>query len=87
MGSFMQAFDSCITSTESMQKFGKQIFIMNNQALGKALKERLAKIQVEKQKILEQLWTVEFAEQNTLEKMRRHGMFEEECDLPQADNS
>lgn len=70
-----------------MQKFGKRIFIMNKQALGKALKERLAKIQVEKQKILEQLWTVEFAEQNTLEKMRRHGMFEEECDLSQADNS
>ena len=60
---------------------------MNNQALGKALKERLAKIQVEKQKILEQLWNVEFAEQNTLEKMRKHGMFKGECDLSQADNS
>lgn len=70
-----------------MQKFGKRIFIMNKQALGEALKERLAKIQVEKQKILEQLWNIEFAEQNTLEKMRRHGMFEEECDLSQADNS
>ena len=72
---------------ESMQKFGKRIFIMNKQALSEALKERLAKIQVEKQKILEQLWSVEFAEQNTLEKMRRHGMFEEERDLSQADNS
>lgn len=60
---------------------------MNKQALNEALKERLAKIQVEKQKILEQLWNVEFAEQNTLEKMRRHGMFREECDLSQADNS
>ena len=60
---------------------------MNNQALSKALKERLAKIQVEKQKILEQLWNVEFAEQNVLEKMRRHGMFTEETDLPQADDS
>lgn len=60
---------------------------MSNQALSKALKERLAKIQVEKQKILEQLWNVEFAEQNVLEKMRRHGMFSEETDLPQADDS
>lgn len=83
----MQAFGSCKTSTELMPKFGKQTFIMNKQALGEALKERLAKIQVEKQKILEQLWDVEFAEQNTLEKMRRHGMFGEASDLPQADNS
>lgn len=60
---------------------------MNNQALSKALKERLAKIQVEKQKILEQLWNVEFAEQNVLEKMRRHGMFTEKNDLPQANNN
>lgn len=60
---------------------------MNKQALGEALKERLAKIQMEKQKILEQLWNVEFAEQNVLEKMRRHGMFTEEDDLPQANNS
>lgn len=60
---------------------------MNNQALSKALKERLAKIQVEKQKILEQLWSVEFAEQNVLEKMRRHGMFTEENDLPQANDN
>lgn len=60
---------------------------MNNQALSKALKERLAKIQVEKQKILEQLWNVEFAEQNVLEKMRRHGMFTEENDLPQANDN
>jgi len=60
---------------------------MNSQALCKALKERLAKIQVEKQKIIEQLWNVELAEQNTLEKMRRHGMFGEECDLPQANDS
>lgn len=60
---------------------------MNKQALGEALKERLAKIQVEKQKLLEQLWNVEFAEQNTLEKMRRHGMFEKEGDLSQTDNS
>lgn len=60
---------------------------MNKQALGEALKERLAKIQVEKQKILEQLWNVEFAEQNMLEKMRRHGMFTEETDLPQANDS
>lgn len=60
---------------------------MSKQALGEALKERLAKIQVEKQKILEQLWNVEFSEQNTLEKMRRHGMFNEERDLSQTDNS
>lgn len=60
---------------------------MNKQALGEALKERLAKIQVEKQKILEQLWNAEFAEQNVLEKMRRHGMFSEETNLPQADDS
>lgn len=59
---------------------------MNKQALGEALKERLAKIQLEKQKMLEQLWNMEFAEQTTLEKMRRHGMFTEEDDLPQADN-
>lgn len=57
---------------------------MNKQALGEALKERLAKIQLEKQKTLEQLWNIEFAEQNVLEKMRRHGMFTEETDLPQA---
>ena len=60
---------------------------MNNQALYKALKERLANIHLEKQKIIEQLWKVEITEQNTLEKMRRHGIFEEECDLPQANNS
>ena len=60
---------------------------MNKEALGEALKERLAKIQLEKQKLLEQLWNVEFSEQNTLEKMRRHGMFKGECDLSQADNS
>lgn len=70
-----------------MQKFGKQKFIMNKQALSEALKERLAKIQMEKQKTLEQLWNIEFSEQNTLEKMRRHGMFTKENDLPQADNS
>ena len=60
---------------------------MNKQALGEVLKERLAKIQLEKQKTLEQLWNVEFAEQTTIEKMRRHGMFTEKDDLPQADNS
>lgn len=60
---------------------------MNNQALNEALKARLAKIQVEKQKILEQLWNVEFAEQNVLEKMRRHGMFTEKTDLSQADDN
>ena len=60
---------------------------MNKQALGEALKERLAKIQLEKQKTLEQLWNIEFTEQTTLEKMRRHGMFTEEDDLPQANDS
>lgn len=60
---------------------------MSKQALGEALKERLAKIQLEKQKILEQLWTVEFTEQTTLEKMRRHGMFTEKNNLPQADDN
>lgn len=60
---------------------------MSKQALGEALKERLAKIQLEKQKALEQLWNIEFAEQNILEKMRRHGMFTEEPDLSQADNN
>lgn len=60
---------------------------MNKQALGEALKERLAKIQLEKQKTLEQLWNIEFAEQNVLEKMRRHGMFTEETDLPQTSDS
>lgn len=60
---------------------------MSRQALGEALKERLAKIQLEKQKTLEQLWTIEFTEQTTLEKMKRHGMFTEKSDLPQADDS
>ena len=60
---------------------------MSRQALNEALKERLAKIQLEKQKALEQLWHIEFAEQNTLEKMRRHGMFIEESDIPQANNN
>ena len=60
---------------------------MNKQALSEALKERLAKIQLEKQKTLEQLWNIEFTEQTTLEKMRRHGMFAEETDLPQAGDS
>lgn len=60
---------------------------MDNQALSKALKERLAKIQVEKQKILEQLWNAEMAEQNVLEKMRRHGMFSGETNLPQTDDN
>lgn len=60
---------------------------MNKQALSEALKERLAKIQIEKQKTLEQLWNIEYAEQNVLEKMRRHGMFAEETNLPQTDNS
>lgn len=60
---------------------------MNKQALGEALKERLAKIQLEKQKTLEQLWNIEFAEQNVLEKMKRHGMFTEETDLSQASDS
>lgn len=60
---------------------------MNKQALGKALKERLAKIQLEKQKMLEQLWNMEFNEQTILEKMRQHGMFTEKDDLPQANDS
>ena len=60
---------------------------MSKQALGEALKERLAKIQLEKQKTLEQLWNIEFAEQTTLEKMKRYGMFTEENNLPQANNS
>lgn len=60
---------------------------MSRQALGEALKERLAKIQLEKQKVLEQLWNMEFAEQNTLEKMRRHGMFTENDSLPQDDGN
>lgn len=60
---------------------------MNRQALGEALKERLAKIQLEKQKTLEQLWNIEFAEQNILEKMRRHGMFTETSDLSQTDDN
>lgn len=60
---------------------------MNKQALSEALKERLAKIQLEKQKTLEQLWNIEFAEQNTLEKMRRHGMFMEETNLSQTNDS
>lgn len=60
---------------------------MNKQALGEALKERLAKIQVEKQKMLEQLWNMEFTEQTILEKMRRHGMFTEKDDLPQTGDS
>lgn len=60
---------------------------MNKQALSEALKERLAKIQLEKQKMLEQLWNIEFTEQTTLEKMRRHGMFTETPDLPQADDN
>lgn len=60
---------------------------MSKQALSGALKERLAKVQLEKQKTLEQLWTIEFTEQTILEKMRRHGMFTEENDLPQADDS
>lgn len=59
---------------------------MNKQALGEALKERLAKIQLEKQKTLEQLWNIEFAEQTILEKMRRHGMFTEKDNLPQAND-
>lgn len=60
---------------------------MSRQALGEALKERLAKIQLEKQKTLEQLWNIEFTEQTTLEKMKRHGMFTEKDNLPQADDS
>lgn len=60
---------------------------MNKQSLSEALKERLAKIQLEKQKMLEQLWNIEFTEQTTLEKMRRHGMFTEKSDLPQANDN
>lgn len=60
---------------------------MSKQALGEALKERLAKIQLEKQKTLEQLWNIEFTEQNILEKMRRHGMFTETSDLSQTDDN
>lgn len=60
---------------------------MSKQALGEALKERLAKIQMEKQKMLEQLWNMEFTEQTTLEKMKRYGMFTEKNDLPQANDS
>lgn len=60
---------------------------MSKQALGEALKERLAKIQLEKQKTLEQLWNIEFTEQTILEKMKRYGMFTEKNDLPQANDS
>lgn len=60
---------------------------MSKQALGEALKERLAKIQLEKQKTLEQLWNIEFAEQTILEKMKRYGMFTEKDDLSQANDS
>lgn len=60
---------------------------MSKQALNEALKERLAKIQLEKQKTLEQLWNIEFSEQTILEKMRRHGMFTEESNPPQANDS
>lgn len=60
---------------------------MSRQALGEALKERLTKIQLEKQKTLEQLWNIEFAEQTTLEKMRRHGMFAEASNLSQTDDN
>lgn len=60
---------------------------MNKQALGEALKERLARVQLEKRKALEQLWTIEFTEQTLLEKMKRHGMFTEGDDLPQTNNS
>ncbi len=70
-----------------MPKYGNRRCFMNKQALGEALKERLAKIQLEKQKTLEQLWNLEFTEQTILEKMRRHGMFTEENDLPQANDS
>ena len=65
----------------------KRKYTMNKQALDGALKERLAKVQLEKQKTLEQLWTIEFTEQTILEKMRRHGMFTEENNLPQANDS
>lgn len=70
-----------------MPKYGERKYTMSRQALGEALKERLAKIQLEKQKTLEQLWNIEFTEQTTLEKMKRHGMFTEKNDLPQADDS
>lgn len=60
---------------------------MSKQALSGALKEHLAKVQLEKQKTLEQLWTIELTEQTILEKMRRHGMFTEKNDLPQANDS
>lgn len=70
-----------------MPKYGRHKYTMNKQTLGEALKERLAKIQLEKQKTLEQLWNIEFAEQTILEKMRRHGMFTKENDLPQANDS
>lgn len=60
---------------------------MSKQAFNEALKERLAKIQLEKQKTLEQLWNIEFTEQTILEKMRRYGMFTNEDDLPQANDS
>lgn len=60
---------------------------MSKQALSEVLKERLAKTQLEKQKTLEQLWTIELTEQTILEKMRRHGMFTEESNLSQANDS
>lgn len=60
---------------------------MSKQALGEALKERLAKIQLEKQKTLEQLWNIEFTEQNILERMRKHGMFAETSDLSQTNDN
>ena len=60
---------------------------MSKQALGEALKERLAKIQLEKRKTLEQLWNIELTEQTTLEKMKRYGMFTEQNNLPQANDS
>lgn len=60
---------------------------MNKQVLSETLKERLAKIQLEKRKMLEQLWNIELIEQTTLEKMRRHGMFTEKPDLPQANDN
>ena len=70
-----------------MPKYGKRKYTMSKQAFSEALKERLAKIQLEKQKTLEQLWNAEFAEQTILEKMRRHGMFKGENDPPQANDS
>lgn len=70
-----------------MPKYGKHKYTMSKQALGEVLKERLAKIQLEKKKTLEQLWNIEFTEQATLEKMKRYGMFEEKNNLPQANNS